>query len=130
MFNRVKDLISKGQQLADKADGKLDQAQLVLDLAKALVEDFQDGFAVKFHLDEDAAKKFMQVLTGQSGEIPVNVIIDPSWDVFPSRIALFKGGPYDGKRYSTPTQQTELVLEGNHRYKWNGKVFMYITPKQ
>ena len=130
MFNRVKDLISKGQQLADKADEKMDQAQLVLDLAKALVEDFQDGFSVKFQLDDNAAKKFMLVLTGQSGEIPVNVVIDPSWDTLPSRITEFKGGPYNGKRYATPTQQTELVLEGNHRYKWNGKVFMYITPKQ
>ena len=129
MFQRVRDLIAKGQQLADKADSKLDQAQLVLDLAKAFIDDFQDGFAVKFQLDDDAAKQFLALLTGKSGEIPVSITVDPSWDVLPSQVAAFKGGPYDGKKFVIPKQQTELVLVGNHRYKWNGKLFMYVTSK-
>lgn len=127
MFKRVKELIAKGNALADKADQRLDQSKVILDLAQAFIEDFQDGFAMKFQLDDDAAKKFLALLTGKPGEIPVSIVVDPSWDLLPSRVAEFKGGPYDGKRFVIPNQQVELVLTGNHRYKWNGKVFLYST---
>jgi len=129
MFKRVRELIAKGNAIADKADQRLDQSKMVLDLAQAFIEDFQDGFAMKFQLDEDAAKKFLALLTGKPGEIPVSIVVDPSWDVLPSRVAEFKGGPHDGKKYVIPNQQVELVLTGNHRYKWNGKVFLYVASK-
>lgn len=125
MFRRVRELINRGHQLADKADQRLDQSKLLLDLVEAFVDDLQDGAEIKFQLDDNAARKFLLLLSGKAGDIPVSITIDPAWDAFPSKVAEFRGGPYDGKKYTIPNQQVELVLEGGHRYKWNGRLFQY-----
>jgi hypothetical protein len=90
-----------------------------------LVEDFQDGFAFEIHVDEKAMRSLLSILTGKPGKLPIKIAIDPTLDTLPSQIAEFEGGPYDGKKYTIPEQQTELILKGDHKYKWNGKVFMY-----
>ena len=124
-MRRVRALINRGHQLANKADARLDQSKLLLDLAQALVEDLQDGFAVELHIDENALKQMLSILAGKPGKVPAKISIDPTWDTLPSKIAEFKGGPYDGKKYTIPEQQTELVLKGNHTYTWNGHFFVY-----
>lgn len=128
MFRRVRNLINQGYALANKANTRLDQAKLTLDLANALLEDFSDGFAFKLQLDENAVKTLLKVVTGKSLELPVNVIIDPEWDVFPSEKAKFVGGPYDNKTYKLSEKQQKnktILLKGGYLYVWNGREFVF-----
>ena len=122
MFRRVRALIARGHAVAN-------QAELTLQLAQALIEDIQDGLAVKFIVDDDAAKQVAKLLIGHGGEFPVAIAIDPEYDTNPSPVSKFVGGPYDGKLYRIPEPDVEdgdMTLKGGHRYKWDGKVFRYV----
>lgn len=60
-------------------------------------------------------------------QIPIRVDIDPEVDTYPARIAMFVGGPYDGKQFVVDERRLELTLKGGHLYKWDGKQFVHTT---
>jgi len=79
VFRRINALIARGHGVAS-------QAEFTLELAKALLEDFQDGVQVKIHLDDHAAHKLLShFFKGKGGDLPVSLSIDPTWDTLPGR---------------------------------------------
>jgi hypothetical protein len=63
-------------------------------------------------------------LEGQA--IPLRIEIDPEVDIRPHRLSRFVGGPYDNKEYVVDQTKTSLLLEGGHKYVWEGKSFVYV----
>ena len=121
VFGRINGLINRGHR-------DLGQAELVLELAKALIADVQDGVAVTVHVNDGAAHKIIShFLKGKGGALPLTVAIDPTYDTLPGKVAKFVGGPYDGKSYSVAEGVTEITLEGGAEYKWDGYVFHSVT---
>ena len=120
MFGRINGLINRGHR-------DLGQAELVLELAKALIADVQDGVAVTVHVNDGAAHKIIShFLKGKGGALPLTVAIDPTYDTLPGMIAKFEGGPYDGKSYSVTEGVVDITLKGGADYVWDGFVFRFV----
>ena len=120
MFGRINGLINRGHR-------DLGQAELVLELAKALIADVQDGVAVTIHVNDGAAHKIIShFLKGKGGALPLTVAIDPTYDTLPGKVAKFVGGPYDGKQYTVSEGTRALTLEGGADYVWNGHDFKFV----
>jgi len=139
MFGRVRRLMAKAEaelnhahRTMSSAERTLSVATLTLEMLQALIKDFEDGsqLRAKAQFDEDAAKKFVGLLTGRASDIPVTlqIVIDPEYDTQPNEIAKFVGGEYDGKVFRIDPgamDSGELTLAGGHRYVWDGKVFRF-----
>ena len=120
MFGRARALIAKGDRLANKADWTLEFAQ-------ALLDDIQDGVGITIHVDDNAARWLItHLFKGQGGDLTLTIGIDPTWDTIPGKVAEFKGGSHDGKRYTVTEGTTQMVLApDNEVYIWTGHVFQY-----
>jgi hypothetical protein len=121
--------VAKANAELDHAHQTMDSAQLTLKLAQALIEDFQDGVAVRMQVDDAAAVSLAKIVLGKGGEVPMAITVDPEWDTKPGEVSMLVGGPYDGKSYRIPGADMEdgdMTLQGGHRYKWDGKVFRYV----
>ena len=115
-------------QLQANANLTMAQAQALLEVGEALIEDLADGVGITVHIDEGAAKTIMGIMLGKAGKLPVQVQVDPTVDSLPSTVADCVGGPHDGKRYSIPdTFNTSITLKPDAKYEWDGKVFRYVA---
>ena len=112
-------------QLQGKSNQTLNQAQELIALGEALVDDLADGLGITVNVDAHAAKTLVDLLMGNPGKLPLSVQIDPSVDTLPGSVCCFVGGSYDGKRFTVPEGSVTLTLEGGHEYTWDGKVFRY-----
>ena len=123
MFGRINGLINRGHR-------DLGQAELVLELAKALIADVQDGVAVTVHVNDGAAHKIIShFLKGKGGALPLTVAIDPTYDTHSGKQAKCIGGPYNDRKFEIPDEDVEdgdMTLKGGHRYKWDGHFFRYV----
>jgi hypothetical protein len=70
-------------------------------------------------------------LTWMEGQpIPFRVAIDPEVDIMPHKLSRFVGGPYDGREFIVDPTKTELRLEPNELYRWDGKAFAFADPQE
>ena len=118
-------------QLQGEANLTMAQAQALLAVAEALVEDLADGVGITVNVDAGAAKTIMGIMLGKAGKLPLSVQIDPTVDTLPSTICDFVGGSHDGKRYSiADTANRQIKLKGPNGpelYEWDGKAMRYLA---
>jgi len=133
MFRRLRGRLDQLQSHANatmsNANFTLGQAQELMKLGEALIEDLQDGVGVTVHVDAAAATTLMGLIVGRPGKLPLSVQIDPTVDTLPSEVCKFVGGSHDGKRYTIAnTGNTTIWLEGDdgpEQYDWTGKHFLF-----
>jgi hypothetical protein len=114
--------------LESHAHATMAGADELISLARALVDDLQDGVGVSVHIDKDAAKSLVFLLTGNPGRLPLTVQVEPTVDVFPGEYCLFTGGSHDGKRYRLSPKQRRrrvIVLDPGEVYAWDGREFVF-----
>lgn len=113
-------------QLQGNANFTMGQAQELMRMFDALLEDIADGVGVTFHVDKDAAKTLMGLMVGKPGKLPLSVQVDPTVDTLPNKVCQFVGGSHDGKTYQIPdTEDRTITLKGGELYEWDGKVFQF-----
>ena len=67
-------------QIQGNANFTMAQAQELIALGKALVDDLQDGFGVTIHVDEGAVRQLLAIAAGKPGKLPLRVEVDPRVD--------------------------------------------------
>lgn len=115
-------------QLQSKANWTMEQWQDVAMAALKLLADIEDGVGVKMIIDENAREKALALLRGGTGEVPLTLVLDPSYSYYPQEQCTFLGGAYNTRTFRLTVAQRcrrSITLQGGQTYVWTGHRFEF-----